>query len=243
MGRGRVGEVPGRLTHGWHSTQVAVFLVDTGDVMSPELSRETRTRLCALTSMLSSYQVKPCQLLKALSTFPRPSQPSPVPPRKVTLAPEQVLEAPLRGGDLREGGNVVCPEVQLKFPGAAEGLWTILGPAPHPTKVRLVLPHCRVQGVSPPPADPSHILSPTAHLRVLLARVLPVSPCRHSPSRTLFSLVADPHSLSGAEGHRPGAPGGEGMAGLGLLPVPVLTVRQGTGQLESSAARLCPRVS
>ncbi|KAI4533374.1 hypothetical protein MG293_016393 [Ovis ammon polii] len=36
---------------------VAVFLVDTGDVMSPELSRETRTRLCALTSMLSSYQI------------------------------------------------------------------------------------------------------------------------------------------------------------------------------------------
>ncbi|TKC53152.1 hypothetical protein EI555_006650, partial [Monodon monoceros] len=39
------------------STQVAVFLVDTGDAMSPELSRETRTRLCALTSMLSSYQI------------------------------------------------------------------------------------------------------------------------------------------------------------------------------------------
>ncbi|XP_060999602.1 RING finger protein 112 isoform X3 [Dama dama] len=36
---------------------VAVFLVDTGDVMSPELSKETRTRLCALTSMLSSYQI------------------------------------------------------------------------------------------------------------------------------------------------------------------------------------------
>ncbi|KAM9046033.1 RING finger protein 112 isoform 5-T7 [Megaptera novaeangliae] len=36
---------------------VAVFLVDTGDAMSPELSRETRTRLCALTSMLSSYQI------------------------------------------------------------------------------------------------------------------------------------------------------------------------------------------
>ncbi|XP_065765574.1 RING finger protein 112 isoform X3 [Muntiacus reevesi] len=36
---------------------VAVFLVDTGDVMNPELSKETRTRLCALTSMLSSYQI------------------------------------------------------------------------------------------------------------------------------------------------------------------------------------------
>lgn len=32
------------------------------------------------------------------------------------------------------------------------------------------------------------------------------------------------------------------MAGLGLLSVPVLTVRQGTGQLESSAAGLCPRI-
>lgn len=38
--------------------QVAVFLVDTGDAMSPELSRETRTKLCALTTMLSSYQVR-----------------------------------------------------------------------------------------------------------------------------------------------------------------------------------------
>ncbi|XP_059005463.1 RING finger protein 112 isoform X4 [Mustela lutreola] len=37
--------------------QVAVFLVDTGDAMSPELSRETRTKLCALTMMLSSYQI------------------------------------------------------------------------------------------------------------------------------------------------------------------------------------------
>ncbi|EPY87761.1 hypothetical protein CB1_000221001 [Camelus ferus] len=36
---------------------VAVFLVDTGDALSPELSRETRTRLCALTAMLSSYQI------------------------------------------------------------------------------------------------------------------------------------------------------------------------------------------
>ncbi|XP_034503177.1 RING finger protein 112 [Ailuropoda melanoleuca] len=38
-------------------TPVAVFLVDTGDAMSPELSRETRTKLCALTTMLSSYQI------------------------------------------------------------------------------------------------------------------------------------------------------------------------------------------
>ncbi|XP_032947635.1 RING finger protein 112 isoform X2 [Rhinolophus ferrumequinum] len=37
--------------------KVAVFLVDTGDAMSPELSRETRTKLCALTTMLSSYQI------------------------------------------------------------------------------------------------------------------------------------------------------------------------------------------
>ncbi|XP_036787168.2 RING finger protein 112 isoform X4 [Manis pentadactyla] len=37
--------------------QVAVFLVDSGDTMSPELSRETRTKLCALTTMLSSYQI------------------------------------------------------------------------------------------------------------------------------------------------------------------------------------------
>lgn len=35
-----------------------MFLVDTGDVMSPELSRETRIKLCALTTMLSSYQVR-----------------------------------------------------------------------------------------------------------------------------------------------------------------------------------------
>nr|XP_027830621.2 RING finger protein 112 isoform X1 [Ovis aries]XP_042111658.1 RING finger protein 112 isoform X1 [Ovis aries] len=42
---------------GKEGRKVAVFLVDTGDVMSPELSRETRTRLCALTSMLSSYQI------------------------------------------------------------------------------------------------------------------------------------------------------------------------------------------
>lgn len=117
-----VWEAPGRLTHGWLSTQVAVFLVDTGDVMSPELSRETRTRLCALTSMLSSYQVRPCQLLKALSTFPGSTQPCPVPPRKVTLAPEQVLEAPLREGDLREGGNVVCPKGWLKASEEAEDL-------------------------------------------------------------------------------------------------------------------------
>ncbi|ELK15735.1 RING finger protein 112 [Pteropus alecto] len=36
---------------------VAVFLVDIGDAMSSELSRETRTKLCALTTMLSSYQI------------------------------------------------------------------------------------------------------------------------------------------------------------------------------------------
>lgn len=35
-----------------------MFLVDTGDVMSPELSKETRVKLCALTMMLSSYQVR-----------------------------------------------------------------------------------------------------------------------------------------------------------------------------------------
>lgn len=40
------------------ATQVAVFLVDIGDAMSSELSRETRTKLCALTTMLSSYQVR-----------------------------------------------------------------------------------------------------------------------------------------------------------------------------------------
>ncbi|KAM8817979.1 RING finger protein 112 [Rhynchonycteris naso] len=37
--------------------KVAVFLVDMGDAMSPELSRETRTKLYALTMMLSSYQI------------------------------------------------------------------------------------------------------------------------------------------------------------------------------------------
>ncbi|KAM7333541.1 hypothetical protein ACRRTK_006861 [Alexandromys fortis] len=42
---------------GKEGKKVAVFLVDTGDVMSPELSRETRIKLCALTMMLSSYQI------------------------------------------------------------------------------------------------------------------------------------------------------------------------------------------
>nr|XP_031323372.1 RING finger protein 112 isoform X4 [Camelus dromedarius] len=42
---------------GKEGRKVAVFLVDTGDALSPELSRETRTRLCALTAMLSSYQI------------------------------------------------------------------------------------------------------------------------------------------------------------------------------------------
>nr|XP_021550502.1 RING finger protein 112 [Neomonachus schauinslandi] len=42
---------------GKEGRKVAVFLVDTGDAMSPELSRETRTKLCALTTMLSSYQI------------------------------------------------------------------------------------------------------------------------------------------------------------------------------------------
>ncbi|XP_028632400.1 RING finger protein 112 isoform X4 [Grammomys surdaster] len=42
---------------GKEGKKVAVFLVDTGDVMSPELSRETRVKLCALTMMLSSYQI------------------------------------------------------------------------------------------------------------------------------------------------------------------------------------------
>lgn len=68
------------------STQVAVFLVDTGDAMSPELSRETRTRLCALTSMLSSYQVRP----------PSPSA-CPAPLSPPTLGPSQpglALQAP-----------------------------------------------------------------------------------------------------------------------------------------------------
>ncbi|XP_040857319.1 RING finger protein 112 isoform X2 [Ochotona curzoniae] len=42
---------------GKEGKKVAVFLVDTGDTMSPELSRETRIKLCALTAMLSSYQI------------------------------------------------------------------------------------------------------------------------------------------------------------------------------------------
>ncbi|XP_054391509.1 RING finger protein 112 isoform X1 [Pongo abelii] len=42
---------------GKEGKKVAVFLVDTGDAMSPELSRETRIKLCALTTMLSSYQI------------------------------------------------------------------------------------------------------------------------------------------------------------------------------------------
>lgn len=42
---------------GKEGREVAVFLVDTGDAMSPELSRETRTKLCALIMMLSSYQI------------------------------------------------------------------------------------------------------------------------------------------------------------------------------------------
>ncbi|XP_003420720.1 RING finger protein 112 isoform X2 [Loxodonta africana] len=42
---------------GKEGKKVAVFLVDTGGAMSPELSRETRTKLCALTAMLSSYQI------------------------------------------------------------------------------------------------------------------------------------------------------------------------------------------
>ncbi|KAL2765903.1 RING finger protein 112 [Daubentonia madagascariensis] len=42
---------------GKEGRKVAVFLVDTGDAMSPELSREMRIKLCALTSMLSSYQI------------------------------------------------------------------------------------------------------------------------------------------------------------------------------------------
>ncbi|CAK6437621.1 unnamed protein product [Pipistrellus nathusii] len=42
---------------GKEGQQVAVFLVDTGDAMSPELSPETRTKLCALIMMLSSYQI------------------------------------------------------------------------------------------------------------------------------------------------------------------------------------------
>ncbi|KAM7068920.1 RING finger protein 112 [Molossus nigricans] len=42
---------------GKEGRKVAVFLVDTGDAMSPELSRETRTKLCALIMMLSSYQI------------------------------------------------------------------------------------------------------------------------------------------------------------------------------------------
>ncbi|XP_037348404.1 RING finger protein 112 isoform X1 [Talpa occidentalis] len=42
---------------GKEGRKVAVFLVDTGDTMSPELSRETRTKLCALSMMLSSYQI------------------------------------------------------------------------------------------------------------------------------------------------------------------------------------------
>ncbi|XP_003791109.1 RING finger protein 112 [Otolemur garnettii] len=42
---------------GKEGRKVAVFLVDTGDAMSPELSREMRIKLCALTTMLSSYQI------------------------------------------------------------------------------------------------------------------------------------------------------------------------------------------
>ncbi|XP_045231186.2 RING finger protein 112 isoform X3 [Macaca nemestrina] len=50
---------------GKEGKKVAVFLVDTGDAMSPELSRETRIKLCALTTMLSSYQIlNTCQELK-----------------------------------------------------------------------------------------------------------------------------------------------------------------------------------
>ena len=96
------------------STQVAVFLVDTGDAMSPELSRETRTQLCALTSMLSSYQVRPpsppaCPAPLSPPT-PRPSQPGLAlqAPGTVRFIPE----APVSGVPAGSGGAPArgCPQ-------------------------------------------------------------------------------------------------------------------------------------
>lgn len=68
-----------------------MFLVDTGDAMSPELSRETRTRLCALTSMLSSYQVRPAQLSTPGISATWPSE------RQDPLIPEASGSAVLAG--------------------------------------------------------------------------------------------------------------------------------------------------
>lgn len=79
--------------------------MDTGDAMSPELSRETRTRLCALTSMLSSYQVRP----PSLSACPAPLSPPTLGPSQPGLA----LQAP--------GTGTFTPEAPVS--GIPAGSW------------------------------------------------------------------------------------------------------------------------
>lgn len=77
-----------------------MFLVDTGDAMSPELSRETRTKLCALIMMLSSYQVMPGTWTLGTSLGPALRAGTVTLPYRL-LCPGclQILGVPLQGKD------------------------------------------------------------------------------------------------------------------------------------------------
>lgn len=143
--------------------QVAVFLVDTGDAMSPELSRETRTALCALVTMLSSYQVRRRPWPSELGPVPRP-------PRLLCPGPGRFWGCPCEGRVaqlVKVGASLVLKEVEVAGGSRSSSR---LPSAPQAVQTR----GCAL------PGPETHSQAASA----LLTGVCPVS----LPSQTLFHL-------------------------------------------------------
>ncbi|XP_047613071.1 RING finger protein 112 isoform X2 [Phacochoerus africanus] len=168
---------------GKEGKKVAVFLVDTGDAMSPELSRETRTRLCALTSMLSSYQILTASQelkdtdLEYLEMFVRVAE---VMGRHYGMVPIQHLDLLVRdsshpgkagqghAGDIMQKSSGKYPKVQELLRGRRARCYLL--PAPGR------------RWVSKGHGSPSDTEDDTGHLRAYVADVLSAAP-QHAKSR------------------------------------------------------------
>lgn len=168
---------------GKEGKKVAVFLVDTGDAMSPELSRETRTRLCALTSMLSSYQILAASQelkdtdLEYLEMFVRVAE---VMGRHYGMVPIQHLDLLVRDsshpgkagrghvGDIIQKSSGKYPKVQELLRGRRARCYLL--PAPGR------------RWVSKGHGSPSDTEDDTGHLRAYVADVLSAAP-QHAKSR------------------------------------------------------------
>jgi hypothetical protein len=189
--------------------------------MSPELSRETRIKLCALTMMLSSYQVRevlrpsaPIPMSFSSSAFSRS--------RKEALKEALVTRVTAgSGGDsgrgkmlsVSEGGKMGYSKDGVMSPGAILDLLEGMG-------YLEVSP--ALQAREAPVLSWSCVLRPEGCLGVSSAWSF--QRCFDSAAPCVF-LVSDPEHLPGAEGHRLGLSGGEEASDVGASPQTTLPIR------------------